>query len=148
MELVHNVVQARVPIIGEHVMCQALDDGVYVVTEHGRVVSPGGYYPSRPQDAADLRVEPAQVEPVDRGSHRNQVHGAGVDARILRLGDPVFDPRLAGAWSVISALSSVAMTRSKYRVRCVAAWPLRVAQSQATSREATVVDKKVNNSLG
>src|SRR5919112_1895580 len=53
-----------------------------------------------------------------------------------------------GAWAIISALSSVAMTLPKYLVKCVAAWPLPVAQSQATSRGATVVDKKVNNLSG
>jgi hypothetical protein len=53
-----------------------------------------------------------------------------------------------GAWAIISALSSMAMTLPKYFARCLAAWPLPVAQSQATSREATVVDKKVNKPSG
>src|SRR5215217_6673917 len=52
------------------------------------------------------------------------------------------------AWPIICALSSVAMTRPKYLTKCVAAWPLPVAQSHATSREATVSDKKVNKLSG
>ena len=46
--------------------------------------------------------------------------------------------------TAISALSSVAMTLPKYLAKCVATWPLPVAQSQATSREVTVVNKKAN----
>ena len=46
-----------------------------------------------------------------------------------------------GAWAIISTLSPVAMTLAKCLAKCVAAWPLPVAQSQATSRDATVVDK-------
>src|SRR5215208_2611455 len=53
-----------------------------------------------------------------------------------------------GAWPIISALSSVAMTRPKYLTKCVAAWPLPVAQSHATSREVTVFDKKANKLSG
>jgi hypothetical protein len=48
------------------------------------------------------------------------------------------------ARAIISALSSVATTPQKYLARCVAARPLPVAQSQATSREVTVVDEKAN----
>jgi hypothetical protein len=40
------------------------------------------------------------------------------------------------------------MTLPKYFAKCVAAWPFPVAQSQATSRELTVVDKKANKSSG
>jgi hypothetical protein len=48
-----------------------------------------------------------------------------------------------GAWAIISALSSVAMTLLKCLAKCIVAWPLPVAQSQATAREATVVERKV-----
>lgn len=50
--------------------------------------------------------------------------------------------------TAISALSSVAMTLPKYLAKCVATWPFPVAQSQATSRELTVVEKKANKSSG
>ena len=53
-----------------------------------------------------------------------------------------------GAWAIISPLSSVAVTRSKYPARCVAAWPLPVAQSQATSREGTRVARNAKRSSG
>jgi hypothetical protein len=44
----------------------------------------------------------------------------------------------------ISTLWSVAMTLPKYYAKYVAAWPLPIVRSQATLREATVLDKKVN----
>ena len=66
-----------------------------VVAEHRGVVGPGRDNPAWLRDPADLRVEPLQVEPVDRGCHRHQIHGAALDARILGLGDPVGDPRIA-----------------------------------------------------
>src|SRR5918998_3213743 len=73
-----------------------LDEGVDVVTEHGGVVGPGGDNTPWPHDAADLRIEPTQVEPVDGRSHRHQVDRMRRDARILRLGDLVFDPWISG----------------------------------------------------
>jgi hypothetical protein len=40
------------------------------------------------------------------------------------------------------------MIRLKYLAKCVAAWPLPVAQSHATARDATVFDKKANTLSG
>ena len=40
MKRVNYVVQALVPIALQNVVRQTLDDGVYVVTEHGGVVGP------------------------------------------------------------------------------------------------------------
>jgi len=96
VELVDDVVQALVPIVGENLVYQTLDDGVDVAVKDGGVVGPGGYNTSWLHDAADLRVELIQVKPVDSRSYRHQVHRVSLDTRILCLGDPVFDLRIAG----------------------------------------------------
>jgi hypothetical protein len=91
VELVDYAVQALVPIGGERVVYQSLDEGVDGSVKDGGVVGPGGNSISWLHDAADLRLELPQVEPVDSSSYRHQVDRVSRDARILCLGDPVFD---------------------------------------------------------
>src|SRR5215212_7108567 len=92
VELVDDVVQAFVPIRAKDFVYEALDNGVDFAVEDGRVVGPGGDGSARFYDAAHLRVELVQVEPVDRGRHRHEIHGPIIEAGVLRLGYAVDDP--------------------------------------------------------